>query len=97
MAEHKSPFTLTSIGEIRGFFDLLLPGVFILLHLALVLYAIGTVAMRDALAELSLRPAFTFVIIVPTGYLIGLALRMTRTGYADRRSAEFPIQFRPLR
>ncbi len=85
--------SISSVGEIRGFFDLLLPGVFVLLHAWLVAYSIADQSARAAIGSISLSPATIITIAVPAGYLVGLALRMLRTGLADGWSVRFVLRF----
>jgi len=93
MSEDKAVFPVSSIAEIRGFFDMFLPGLFVLLHGLFVAYVISSDTNRHLLRDILRSPTSLFLIAVPTAYLIGVALRMTRTSSADRMSARVFLKF----
>lgn len=82
-----------SIVHIRGFFDQLLPGIFVLLHIWLATYWLSDTNTRKEIASLVQFPIVLMLITLPAGYLIGLALRMFRTGFADRWSVMLLLLF----
>jgi hypothetical protein len=41
MADDKSPVPISAVGEIRGFFEVFLPGLFVLLHFVLAVYCLS--------------------------------------------------------
>jgi hypothetical protein len=94
VAEDKTFLPLSSIAEIRGFFDMFLPGLFVLLHGFFVAYVISSQDSRKLLLDVLHSPASIVLIAVPTAYLIGVALRMTRTSAADKMSARVFLRFR---
>ena len=85
MPDGKPP-SLSAFGEVRGFFEIFLPGVFLLLHVAVLVYCTAPVNSppADFVKWISGNLAAAASIIgLPAGYVLGLALRLGRTNFAD--------------
>jgi hypothetical protein len=74
-----------SIGGARGIFEVFVPGVFVLLNMGYVAYSLpGTDQnTRNLIAQTAANPASALIFIVSFGYLIGVLLRLLRTGLLD--------------
>ena len=84
MPDERMP-RLSAISEIRDFFEVFLPGFFLLLHIALLAYCAVPASARvvfNAWLPGNLWAAAAFIGL-PVGYVLGLALRLGRTSYAD--------------
>ena len=87
MSNEKLP-SLTATGEIRGFFEVFLPGLFLLLHVLLLVYCAAPTGPAGAFVSQFSRSDFAIIsaIGLPLGYVLGLAMRLGRTSYADKVS-----------
>ena len=79
---------ISTIGIARGIFDILVPGVFLLLNLGLVVYSLPFVDQqtKDFMNATAGNSAVILVIALCFGYLIGVLLRLFRTEVADHCS-----------
>lgn len=82
--------SLSALGDVKGFFEVFLPGLFLLLHVAVLLYCLGPLGPAGRLLSwlLSGGLGVATAIGLPLGYVIGLALRLGRTSFADRVSGK---------
>lgn len=83
------PPGLSSITEVRGFFEVFLPGLFLLLHITLLICCAAPAAREAVNKWLQTQGnlwAAALAVGLPAGYLLGLVLRLGRTGPADERS-----------
>jgi hypothetical protein len=94
------PPSLSAFSEIRGFFEVFLPGLFLLLHILLLLYCMQPTGRAAALfSQLLTGNSFGVASVVglPLGYVLGLALRLGRTSFADRLSVYLAFLLTSLR
>ncbi len=88
MPDDKTP-GFSAIAEVRGFFETFMPGFFLLLHILLLVYCVAPPNTPAAgfLKWLSNNVAAAASAIgLPAGYVVGLALRLGRTSFADKIS-----------
>jgi hypothetical protein len=80
---------IPTIGGARGIFEILVPGMFLLVNLGVVVYLLPfiDVETRDLIAACVTEPVVAVVIGVVFGYLIGLLLRLLQPAGPDRLSA----------
>jgi hypothetical protein len=84
---NEKPPALSPIGEIRGFFETFLPGLFLLFHIALLACCtLPTTSGEKFIRIVSDNVPVLTVIGLPAGYIVGLALRLVRTNPADSLS-----------
>ena len=79
---------IPGIGITRGVFDIFVPGVFLLVHIVGVLapsFAPGT-DIGDMVTPFSSNPVLAAAAFVCFAYLIGMLLRLLKTGIPDRLS-----------
>lgn len=81
----------------RGIFDVFVPGMFVLLNLALVIYLLPFVdtETKNFISTSMFNPAFFIIIAIGIGYLIGVLLRLFRTELPDKWSAAWLRRFNP--
>jgi hypothetical protein len=84
-----------NIGGAGGIFHIFVPGLFLLLNLAVGIYFFPLVDMQtQAHIKGVLRsPTASVILIVGVGYLVGVILRIFRCEFADRLSAWFLRRF----
>jgi|SRR5579864_8841410 len=89
MAEKTTQPSIPGIGEIRGFFEIFLPGGFLLTNLVLVAYFFQGYDShtKDFLDFLGGHEGIGAAVAVPISYLFGVCLRLLRTSSADELSA----------
>ena len=86
MPDDKPP-SLTAVAEIRGFFEIFLPGLFLLLHIVLFIYCASPAVTAELMRWLSSNLATAASVMgLPAGYVLGFALRLGRTTFADKVS-----------
>lgn len=80
---------IPTMGGARGIFEILMPGVFLLVNLGVVVHLLPFVddETRGFIAACVSEPVVAVVIGVPFGYLIGLLLRLLQPAGPDRLSA----------
>jgi len=92
------PNVLPIIGDVKGFFEVFLPGLFLLLHLALLFYCLPFGPAAHFLSWLlSSGLGAAAIIGLPLGYVLGLALRLGRTSFADRMSVPLARRWTALK
>jgi hypothetical protein len=79
---------IPTIGGARGIFEILVPGMFLLVNLGVVVYLLPfiDVETRDLIAACVSEPVVAVVIGVVFGYLIGVVLRLFPPGGPDKLS-----------
>lgn len=86
---------IPTVGGARGIFEILVPGVFVLVNLVAVIYWLpftDNETIGLIVAGVS-NPLLSLVIAVILGYLIGVILRSFRVGMADRLSGKWLQRF----
>ncbi|MBU1937528.1 hypothetical protein KKG05_09030 [bacterium] len=80
-----------AIGRARGLFDIFVPGVFLLLNLALGLWLLPLDLTHLTSKEIPWisSPVFGTIVVISFGYLLGVILRILRVNSADKWSAWF--------
>jgi quercetin dioxygenase-like cupin family protein len=77
----------------RGFFEILMPGVFLLLNLlgtfGLLMATLADEPQQKAAREFLIDPAYALALILSLGYLLGVVLRLFRTQRLDDWSGWF--------
>jgi hypothetical protein len=82
MANQNTP--LSPVGEIRGVFEIFVPGLFLLIHLVLFVYCLQPGdTIENFLKNLSGNATVASILGLPVAYMLGLALRLARTNPAD--------------
>ncbi len=78
---------------VKGFFEILMPGVFLLLNLlgtlGLLMMAFATQEQRDAALKFVTSQTYALSLILSFGYLLGVVLRSFRTEIVDCLSGRF--------
>jgi mannose-6-phosphate isomerase-like protein (cupin superfamily) len=81
--------------SIRGFFEILMPGIFLVLNAALTAYFLGAVlspglqAALQPLWNLITNPAVAIFLLVAVGYPVGVVLRLLKSARIDALSARY--------
>jgi hypothetical protein len=80
---------IPTIGGARGIFDILVPGMFLLINLGVVVCLLPFVddETKRLIANCADNPAVAVIVSVVFGYLIGVILRLLRPSGPDRLSA----------
>jgi hypothetical protein len=80
-------------GTFRGAFELLVPGVFLLLNIVAAVYSAHPTEPQTSIQKqievLANNLAGATLLVIPFGYLIGVSLRLVKTKKADSLSARF--------
>ena len=86
---------IPTIGGARGIFEILVPGVFLLVNLGIVVHLLPFVddETRELIATCVSNPMVGIVIGVAFGYLLGVILRLFRPSVPDRLSAAWLRRF----
>ena len=87
--------------NIRGFFEILMPGIFLVLNAVFTALFLGSTLMPDQMHSVeavnqlitSQITAVTLVIVI--GYPVGMALRLLKTTGIDTRSANYIARLKP--
>ena len=83
--------------SIRGFFEILMPGIFLVLNAAVTAYFLGAVlspglqATLQPLWTLFTNPAVAIFLLVAVGYPVGVVLRLLKSARIDRFSPLYPL------
>ncbi len=82
---------IPTIGGTRGVFEIFVPGAFLLLNLAAVVYLLPFIDedTKSFISGCGSNPALGFVIILCFGYLIGVILRLLTAEPVDKLSAKW--------
>ena len=86
---------IPTIGGTRGVFEIFVPGAFLLLNLAAVVYLLPFIDedTKSFISGCGSNPALGLVIILCFGYLIGVILRLFRPEPVDKLSAKCNEKF----
>lgn len=86
---------IPTIGGTRGVFEIFVPGAFLLLNLAAVVYLLPFIDedTKSFISGCGSTPALSLVIILCFGYLIGVILRLFRAEPVDKLSAKLNMKF----
>jgi quercetin dioxygenase-like cupin family protein len=83
----------------RGFFEILMPGVFLLINLLIFVFCpllgFADTSAREELFKSLSGNAYSLAFLICFGYLIGVVLRVFRTQWADDWSAKVIARFSP--
>lgn len=84
---------------VRGFFEILMPGVFLLLNLlgtfGLLVATLGNTDQQAALRAFAASETYSLSLLLCLGYLLGVVLRLFRTQMVDHWSGRFIRLLRP--
>lgn len=85
-----------AIGGAKGIFEILVPGVFVLVNIVTAVYVFpwGGREARAAIQAVGANSMLSFVVLICLGYLLGVLLRLTRADRADEWSAAWIRRFR---
>ena len=88
---------IPTIGGARGIFEIFIPGTFLLLNLASVVYLLPFIDedTKDLFIVITSNPGLSLIIIICFGYLIGVILRLFSTKSTDKLSVKFNKIFVP--
>jgi len=89
---------IPAIGKTRGIFEIFVPGVFLLVNVAAVLYLFSQSIKSFGIIDKWLRyifgqPALVIILLICFGYLIGMILRLLMTDIPDELSAWYHRSF----
>lgn len=85
---------------VRGFFEILMPGMFLLLNITFTIYLFAVVftpeilPMLNAAVKYFANPAFAISLLVIFGYPVGVVLRLYKNAKIDERSAKHIVRFK---
>lgn len=81
----------SAIGSLRGVFEILIPGIFMLLNLVMIVLTMPFLddETKNFINGIASNQALGLLIIIVFGYLIGAILRMVRVGQADTWSGRW--------
>jgi hypothetical protein len=82
---------IPAIGGTKGIFEIFIPGVFLLLNLAVFAYLLpfSNNEERNLIIEFISNPVLGLIVIISFGYLVGVILRLLKTEPVDELSARF--------
>lgn len=88
---------IPTIGGARGIFEIFIPGTFLLLNLASVVYLLPFIDedTKNLFLDVTSNPGLSLIIIICFGYLIGIILRLFSTKSTDKLSVIFNKIFVP--
>ncbi len=81
--------------EARGFFEIFVPGAFLMLNLLVGKYLMLDDKGKEVLARIAGNQTLALIAAISFGYLLGVLLRLCRTELPDRLSAWFLRKFDP--
>ncbi len=79
----------------RGFFEILMPGIFLLLNVLVTLYLLailtipGSKEVLNSIVKTISNPALGIILFIILGYPLGVVLRLLRNEKIDKRSAKY--------
>jgi hypothetical protein len=84
----ENAMNVPSVGGARGVFEILVPGVFLILNIAGLVYVLDSKACEQ-LGNLFTSPALALLVVTCFGYLAGVLLRMVKSEAADLESGRW--------
>ncbi len=81
---------IPAIGRARGVFEILIPGVFLLINLGIAIYFLPIIntQTRKYIKDIVFNPLTCFLVLILLGYLLGLILRLFRAEMLDSFSGK---------
>jgi len=86
MPDERTP-NFSTVTQVRDFFEVFLPGLFLFLHIVVLVHCALPSKTAPGWADLTENKfGVAAAVGLPCGYVLGLALRLGRTSFADRWS-----------